>query len=468
MDLRHRGNHKRRSLDLLTNAVRTTYTTLDYTGDNMITNGDFETGDMSGWTHNNGAASVSPVHSGSYAGTVTSAGANSEGHDANYIRQNVNGTPGISYRLTCYIRGDGTNRARVGVRDPNESDWLIQPQARGSASAWTKVVLETVCPPEGELLYYFYGGRTAGSTGNFDDVEVLERGEAVYETDWATDYPSISNYGRREWMEPSDNLPLASSEAFRDSILAFQKDPWPRPVGLGASDEIVLTVRVCGYVWTMNWLYVMEGDGSAGNLSDWLSTLVGTSYGLTVAHATTSDTVTSTAGDCQFVRVGRVDSNTLQVNQKATMDERAWDLIMEMVKLGIEDPDSAGAYIPARCYIGNNRLFTYEAINTTPQLYLRGGQLYNAVGARQAVSPYSVWPCVVRDMDYPVSQALYNSIFDDVRDSYVDEVEVDEAGNVSLRSTVFSDLDIWRTRADLLEFSYEPIAPPPGVFPNWR
>jgi len=527
MDLHYRGNHRRRTLDLLANAVKTTYTTLDYSGADLLTNGDFEAGDLSGWSSDGAAAVGDPTHGGSaWAADVTSAGMESDGSDDNYIRQNVNVSPGNVYQLTAWLYGSD-EPARIGIRDPNASEWLFAPRGYGGWLSWSKAAISPIVGPSGgEILIVLYGPPDAGDVGHFDDVEFLERQEAVYETDWITEDPppgpSISTYGRKEHREVADNLPWASSVALQRTLLAYHKDPWARPVGLDTSNEVTLDVRVCGYVWTMNWLYVQSGDGSTGDLGDWLEDITGTDFGLSPEHCTTGDTPVTTAGDCQFVKVGRIETNTLQVVQRATMDERPWDMIAEVCKLGIADRlaitavgvgaggtftvagdyrsvfvtgfvftvdgstnndgdwtvasstytggntvitvtgtvdatadgDIIYRYLPARAYVDNGRLFVYEKMDVEPRYYMRGSQLYDHVGAQDAVSPWAIRPGVVRDMNYPVRRQDYNSIFADARDSYVDEVEVSADGAISLRSTEFSEADVWRARAGVLEFEY--------------
>lgn len=53
-----------------------------------------------------------------------------------------------------------------------------------------------------------------------------------------------------------------------------------------------------------------------------------------------------------------------------------------------------------------------------------------------------VRPAVVRDLDYPVARAERGSWLDDSRDLFVEEVEVDENGALSLRTAAAQHSDI--------------------------
>ena len=99
-----------------------------------IPNGDFETGDLSGWTasYNSGITTTNP-HGGTYAGQIN-APANGNGS----IEQVVNGlAPNTSYTLTGWIRTDGGTTI-LGTKD-YDADPGDDTGDSTTATAWTQL-----------------------------------------------------------------------------------------------------------------------------------------------------------------------------------------------------------------------------------------------------------------------------------------------------------------------------------------
>lgn len=474
MDLRYAGVTRRRSFDLMTNVAKTSYATRGYQADNLLGNPGFEyyvpPGNFDSWVEGDGVLAVTGAgeyHGGAAACKVTADGSNDNGHAQTYIRQAVNVTQGDRYRLSVWTRGDGSGPGRIGVRDPNLQDWLIYPDKNGVKST-TYQHLETfefLGPPAQEVLVYFYAGFANGRAAYFDDVILLGWGDIVAETDWTVvdatgaivshinASPSVVSYGRKEEMLLLDNYPQATAEAYRDTVLRQYNEPAAHAVSVARPGEARLDITVVGYVATMNWLYQTSGDGSNGNLSDWLEDLVGSDFGLTELHGG-SDTA---AGDCQFVKVGNVASNTLQVNKKSTVDARTWDIIQELIDIGIEDSDAAGEYTPAHGWVDVGRLFHYGQVEDEPRYYIRHDGIYDKAGSRKAVSPQHIRPAVFRDMTYPVRRELPHSFLQQSRDMLVIEVEVHgDTGRVLLKTGLFEEEDLLTARADFLPVTEEP------------
>lgn len=126
-------------------------------------------------------------------------------------------------------------------------------------------------------------------------------------------------------------------------------------------DPAELVVRVKGYVHTANWRFVTAEDGSAANASDWIAAIV--------------------SADCEFLSAGRIEENTLQVQQVTNIDNRGWDEILRVVELG----DASGNVW--RFWVGNDRKVYYKQVPTQPLYYVHGGivrrrsldQMYNFV-----------------------------------------------------------------------------------------
>lgn len=241
---------------------------------------------------------------------------------------------------------------------------------------------------------------------------------------YATQNRSIARYGRREENLLADNYPVGLATAYRDRYLAENAWPWSRPVTLGAGGAASLAVRVCGYVFTSNWMFVREGDGTDDDIDDWMAQIVGANFGLSANHGGS----VSGAGDCEYLKVGQMVANTLQVPKNTETPIRAWDLLAELAGMGDVSGD------PWQVWVDLNRKVYYQEIDTTPKYYLRGGQLYDSLAARVAVNPYVVRPAVIRDMDYPVAGAEEGSWLDDRRDAFVEEVEVDPDGRLILKT----------------------------------
>jgi len=250
-----------------------------------------------------------------------------------------------------------------------------------------------------------------------------QSGGVVATTAYSTQAQSIARFGRKEEMLLLDNYPLATAEAYRSSFLAERSWPWPRPLGLGARGKAQLNLLACGYVYTANWMFVEEGDGTDDDVDDWMAQLVGTTTGLSSNHGGS----TAGAGDCQFLKVGSMGTNTLQVTKSAVSPVRAWDVMSELAQLGDADGDAW------RVWVGPGQLVYYWEQDLTPRYFMRDGVLYDTPGARDAVNPWSVRPGVVRDMDYPARQIRPQLLLSDARDALIEEVEVDEAGNITLR-----------------------------------
>jgi hypothetical protein len=296
----------------------------------------------------------------------------------------------------------------------------------GSAITWEGMVYELEIEIAGERRR-----RSLDDMKNAVSTTYQSAG-VVAETAYATQAQSIARYRRSEDRLLLDNYPLATAQAYRDTVLAERGWPWPRPQGRTAPGPARLDVRACGYVFTGNWLFVEEGDGTDDDVDDWMAEIVGSVVGLSSNHGG----AVAGAGDCQFLKTGSLSANTLQVTKLAETPVRAWDVIQELAQLGDANGDPWSAWVDV------GQVVHYQKADLTPRYFLRQGVLYDTPGGRDAVNPFAVRPAVVRNMDYPARAVEPGSMLADARDSLVDEVEVDEAGVITLRPAGLSEADV--------------------------
>lgn len=262
-------------------------------------------------------------------------------------------------------------------------------------------------------------------------VRIINPSNEIRITDPNSDSTSISVYGQREQIWPLDGQTLTAGRAVRDTMLKEFAYPYARTVGttVGEENKTELIVRVCGYCFTANWRYESVGDDTDDDLSTWINDIIAT--------------------DCEFLNVGKIESNTLQVRKETRVEVRAWDVITKLLEMGISDQ-------PARAYVDNERYFNYETINTSPQYYKRGNGLFGSAGAALEINPYQVRPAVVRDLTYPVSKKELGAWLDDARDWYISEVEVWDVGNGETRLVLKSE-EYEESEIIVAQYNYQTI-----------
>ena len=284
-------------------------------------------------------------------------------------------------------------------------------------------------------------------------------------TTWATNSHSIGTYGRREQVLQLDACPKATAEAKRDTTLSTYAYPWTRPQGVpelqwsgraigsersesrsasgvGTPAPTRLIVRAAGYGATAGWMFAQEGDNLDHDVSHWIAAIVGSAFSLSANHGGSA----AGAGDCQFLRSGVIDRNTLQVTECTTTPQRAGDLLYSLAALG----DSTG--YPWSLEVDTGRLVHYRPVDRTPRYYLKGAQVFDNLTAHTPAPPWTLRPAVMRDMSYrPAVRSEPGSFLDDPRDIYVEEVEVAASGGVSLRTSLFDQSDLLANQFDYLE-----------------
>lgn len=508
MDLVVNGVRRRRSLDLMSNAVKTTYTKEEYSGDNAVGNFSFEvlgnggSDVFAGWYENLGTggaiASVTPggaVDNGRYIRLTADQDDDPEG--MTYVRQNIPVTPGNKYKLTYWTKALDGYAGRIGVNDPNigsgVDDWVVYPHSTGvRLNAWTQCSDEFVGPSEGDIQVFIMAplrvetppgsGTYVYPRADFDYIEMYEYLPGVYETDWqigevnATPPPAYSppypmdTYGRKEEVIHLDEYSNATSVKYRGTYWKRNAWPWVRPVSAQPPGEATLEVQVCGYVFTANWLYLTEGDGQSHKVGEWISSIVGSEFGLSDAHGGDVDG----AGDCQFLKAGWIDpfgANTLTVVETVSLEERPFDRIMELVNLG--DQDSA----PWHVAVGAGRLLHYAKVDVTPRYFLRNDGVFDTMSGVKPSNPWQMVPGVVKDMTYRSGFNEPGSFLLTNKDIYCEEVEMaDGWSRAALKTVLLDESEILKAQLDLAmvepegpESPFPPVVPkPPVEDPGWR
>ncbi|MGY0232933.1 carbohydrate binding domain-containing protein [Longispora urticae] len=122
---------------------------------NLVTNPDFETGNLSGWSCSNGSVVSSPVHGGSKA---LQGGASAS--DIGKCTQTVNVAPNTAYTLSAWVRG---SYVYLGVTG-GASTWTP------SATSYSKLTIAfTTTASQSSVQIYLHGWYAQGAY-NADDI----------------------------------------------------------------------------------------------------------------------------------------------------------------------------------------------------------------------------------------------------------------------------------------------------------
>jgi len=248
----------------------------------------------------------------------------------------------------------------------------------------------------------------------------------------ATDAESIKRYGQyEEILSPGEGeYAAAVANSRRDRYLELYANAPSVPISInldGADDKAqgqimgarnaIVAVQLCGYIFTAQWKHVTTNDDATGNVSAWIDSIVTT--------------------DCEFLSSTQITTNALQVKRTLGEAARAWDVLQDMTALG----DGTSVYtlkvIPGRGVV-------YAPLDTTPQYYILPGGIFQRIGANQTVNPWLLQPGIYRDMRYPVGGVPLDgaTIYEDIRDILVEEVEVSQEGNVTLKTAAFEESEL--------------------------
>jgi hypothetical protein len=260
--------------------------------------------------------------------------------------------------------------------------------------------------------------RDYGRIFNATKVLYIDTDGNEQNTSWYTNDASIAQYGRRELIIPLDNVATAVAEAKAQDELVKSAYPPAETIGLGGHIRDGLNVTAAGLAFTANNRYVTAGDGTDGNVSAYIQEIIET--------------------DCDFLKVGRIQENTLQVVQGFDGPIRAWDALVDLTDLG----DGA---IPFVIYVDADGYCHYHQADATPLYEWRGksgGGLTTRLGGGSA---WGLRPGVVRDLTRPSSKPVPGSFLTDGRDEWVAEIQMaDGQDEASLIPDGFDPSDIER------------------------
>lgn len=272
-----------------------------------------------------------------------------------------------------------------------------------------------------------------------------------------------------------------------------------------------LDVTVCGYVHAANWKFLTANTGSAGDASTWINTVITTD--LTEFHAvgriqantlsvsrTKVDDMRAWDEIAKITALGDATYNPWRAYvdndrkiyyeqmpqspqyylRSGVVRRRSLDTMYNAVSAGYTDTAGAPAVIAettipvstARFGTRQERLYLDTAtaasadayVNTYKRLYgwpfgraigTRGAaHLYTSAGGAVEVNPWTVKPCVVRDMSAPARRQTDSSGWQtrfylaDERDFYIDEVEVSVDNGLTLKTEYYDDGDAIQAQLD--------------------
>ena len=135
--------------------------------ENLVVNGDFEKGDLSGWNKHQSTAISSVAHGGSYAANVKG-----NGGWGGMLDQNVSVVAGKTYNVSLWLKTNA-NGVNVQIKDGGTSGnnmaskWF-------TGTEWTQLTWE-VTPTSGIICFNFCGGgNDVAEDVLIDDVSVIE------------------------------------------------------------------------------------------------------------------------------------------------------------------------------------------------------------------------------------------------------------------------------------------------------
>ena len=240
-------------------------------------------------------------------------------------------------------------------------------------------------------------------------------------TSWYTNDASIAEYGRRELIIPLDDVSATEAQTKAQDELVKTAYPAAETIALGSQVRDGLTVTCAGLAFTANNRYVTAGDGSEDNVSTYIQEIIET--------------------DCDFLKVGRIQENTLQVVKAFDAPIRAWDALTDLADIG----DGSTPFV---IYVDSDGYVHYHQASNTPLYEWRGkngGGLTTRLGGR---SPWAYWPGVVRNLKRPSSAPPPGSFLADGRDIWVAEIGMsDGASEPTIKPDGFDPADIERAVA---------------------
>lgn len=241
--------------------------------------------------------------------------------------------------------------------------------------------------------------KTAASSGEiYADNAIFSYAPVKAETSWYSDAASISEFGRIEdiLLEPE----RTNAEAIAKAQTEIASRAWPRskpPPRMevaGAHKADGLSILFCGYVFTLNWLYIQTTTGE---------------------HEASTH-IASLVGESEFVSAGYLQDNTMLAMVDADYPTRLWDKMKEIIRAGDVNQNrwEGGVY--------TDRVFHYQQTPATLKYHWRGGRLLDMNQA--PVPPWEARPALTRIDGMPAGPGgITGDVTDDPRNIFLEGVE---------------------------------------------
>lgn len=239
--------------------------------------------------------------------------------------------------------------------------------------------------------------RMMGGTDNDWDT-----GDAYVIGEWLGDWPSITQFGRREKVLSPTYIDSTMAEANTRSTLAQQKSPTDITESISRQGGDSLSVTATGLYITANNRYIPAATSSPSlvDVSDYITTIIG-DY-------------------CDFLEAGEIQTNGTKTPAGVENDTPAWEHLLALTL-----SSSSTSFFRLKC-LGNK--LHYVALDTTPVYYWHGDRYsYSGVGR---VDKYYMCPAVIRNLTTYQRTLLPGSFIQDSRDRIPQFIEVSDRDDV--------------------------------------
>lgn len=321
-----------------------------------------------------------------------------------YVSQAVTVEEKTDIRVSFVTAGDGTVSGRYRIRDvTNGADITAVTSANVTGTNYKRVTEEIVVPNGCTSIRLYLYASTAAGYAIFDSVRIERRKDGRTDdffTDWSTENSSIARHGRRERTLDGGNITPSQADDMRDAFLNTQA--WPREKQTNGAPETRLDIYCLGYIHRAGWLETdSDVDGVTDSVTNHFTTIVNKLpwLGRAIAY-----------------------SNTDNVTMPETTRTLA-DALRTLADFG----DSSGNMW--RIYISKERDMILQQVSFTPTLAQSRNKIYRAIGDKQTVDDRLIKAMsVIRNYDFPDSSELPTSLFEQRRDSLLEQVTVGTNG----------------------------------------
>lgn len=395
------------------NHIRALYTRVF---DNLVTNGDCESG---AWAAYNSPTSVAQYNAwqtgGQYSMKIVSPG----GVTGATVDATVTISAGITYTITGNLRAI-SGSWRFGIDTAGGAKLVSYSTHAVLGDHRINISIPNSNTYNGTITVRITSEGTAGEIWA-DDI-VVQRQSVAATTGWQSDLDAISMLGRKEDILLEASM---SDEAAQAKVASqIHERAWPQtssppqyqtrmdvPQGVDK-----LSITFTGYWAMLNWLY-NRITGTAA-ISDHIKAILNNIYVNGVAYDGISGSFVS-------VLAGTIDTNTLSYTIDTNTPYRDGDVLREMAMAGQANGLqrwSLGVY--------EDRLLNYNTLPPTPQYILQGNQVRYIGGGN--VEPWFVRPGWVINEDMPLGAFASQYVEHDPRWEFIEEVEMKSDGTLTM------------------------------------